>query len=107
MKLEWKKSTSWSPQRGPTQYAHSDGYRYEVSGTARSFTARVYRFHKARPPRMLLAYDDDRAQKCMDWCQRIEDSRTVSQAKADQVRPRRQRTPRLRPRALTLGTNIG
>ena len=105
MKLEWKKTSNGTSLRRSAQYANSDGYRYEVSGAAHSFTARVYRLNRSSA--MLLAYDDDRAQKCMDWCQRFEDQRTTSQAKADQVRPQKKRTPRLRPRVLAVATNIG
>lgn len=96
MKLDWRKTTNGTPLRRPAHYAVSDGIRYEVTGAAGSFTARVYRINKTRAPRMLLAYDDDRAQKCIEWCQRFEDQRIASQAKADQVRKHTAPQPRLK-----------
>lgn len=107
MKLTWKKSTGGTPLRRPMHYAVADGMRYEVTGCAHSFTARVWRLNKTRAPAMLVAYDDDRLQKCLDWCQRFEDGRALSQSRADKVRRRTPHVPRLKPRVLVRNANIG
>lgn len=93
MKLRWITKS----KRPAHHRADRENLRYEVKGAARSYTARVYRLDAAgQPARMLTAYDDDTANKCIDWCERFARDRTLSQAKADQVRRQIARTPRLK-----------
>lgn len=105
MTLDWKTTTNGCPTL-KTHYAQHDGVRYEVSGAARSYSARVYRIDRdGSRGRMLAAYDDDTTAKCKAWCQRYDAERTASRAKAGKARG--ERPPRPKRNVLATGTNIG
>jgi hypothetical protein len=106
MTLNWKTTTIGTPPK--MHYAEHDGARYEVTGAARSYSARVYRIDRdGSRGRMLAAYDDDTPAKCKAWCQRFETERTASRAKAGKVRGERPPRPKRQRQATTVTVLAG